>query len=414
MRQSEQRPECRACTAPLERIFIDLGSCPLANALLDEAALARAERSYPLRVYVCDRCLLVQLGAAPSPELLFSDYAYFSSYSESWVQHAREFADVAVERFRLGSSSLVLEVASNDGYLLRHFRDRGIRVLGVDPAANIAAAAERLGITTVVAFFGRETAQRLVDSHGPASLVVANNVLAHVPALHDFVGGLQIVLGDGGVISAEFPHILRLIEQCQFDTIYHEHVSYLSLVALEPILEAHGLAAFDVEELPTHGGSLRLYICRADEIRPQSARLQAVRLDEQRAGLKSVDGYIGMEERARVIRHDLHTFLLDARRSGKTTVAYGAAAKGVMLLNTSGVDSQLVDYVVDRSPHKQGSYLPGARLLIRPPEAVADTRPDYLLLLPWNLKEEIVEQMSWVREFGCRFVTPIPRLEVLP
>jgi SAM-dependent methyltransferase len=408
----EPPPRCRSCAAPLERVFVDLGMCPLANALLDAAVLGEPEPRYPLRAYVCSRCLLVQLGASPSPEQLFTDYPYFSSYSDTWVEHARRFADASVSRFRLGSSTLVLEVASNDGYLLRHFRERGIPVLGVDPAANVAAAAEQLGIRTVVAFFGRATARRLVDRHGPAALVIANNVLAHVPDLHDFVDALHIVLARGGVLSAEFPHVLRLIEECQFDTIYHEHVSYLSLVALEPILEAHGLAAFDVDVLPTHGGSLRLFVCRAEENRRPTARLRAVRLEERRRGLAAVSGYLGVDERARVIRDELRSFLRGARLSGKRTVAYGAAAKGVTLLNACGVEDDLIDYVVDRSPHKQGRYLPGVRLPIRPPEAVAETRPDYLLILPWNLAEEIVDQMSWVRGFGCRFVTPIPRLEL--
>jgi C-methyltransferase C-terminal domain/Putative zinc binding domain/Methyltransferase domain len=403
---------CRFCATELRHSFADLGSSPLANAFLRLEDLGRPERFYPLHAYVCTECFLVQLAEFEPPEEIFSDYVYFSSVSDSWVEHARRYAEHAVERFRLGPSSSVIEIASNDGYLLQFFKARGIPVLGVEPAANVAAAAQERGIPTVVKFFGRLTADELLRERRPPNLVVANNVLAHVPGLNDFVAGVAALLAAGGVATLEFPHLLRLIEGGEFDTIYHEHFSYFSLHSAERVFSAHGLELFDVEELPTHGGSLRIYARIAGSGDGAGPRFVELREVEREAGISELETYCRFEERVRAIKRDLLEFLITAKRDGRSVVAYGAAAKGNTLLNYCGIRSDFVDYVVDRSPHKQGRFLPGTRLPVHEPERVAETRPDYLLILPWNLKDEIIEQMAHVREFGCRFVTPIPTVQV--
>ena len=402
---------CRLCSAPLEQTFVDLGLSPLANSYIEPAERERHETFYPLHVYVCGRCLLVQLPVAVAPEEIFSDYAYFSSYSDSWVDHAARYVEEAVTRFGLDRESQVVELASNDGYLLQFFVERGIPVLGVEPAANVAAAAVERGIPTVVEFFGAEVGSRLAEGHR-ADLIVGNNVLAHVPDTHDLVEGLRRLLKPGGAVTMEFPHLLRLIAERQFDTIYHEHYSYLSLFAVERFFAEHGLELYDVEELPTHGGSLRIYARHAGGGEP-SERLLAVRESERAHGLHDLSGYLDFEEAARTVKRDLLSFLIGARREGKTVAGYGAAAKGNTLLNYCGIRTDLVDYVVDRSPHKQGRLLPGTRIPIHAPEHVLETKPDYLLILPWNLREEIVGQMSPVREWGGRFVVPIPEVTVL-
>jgi SAM-dependent methyltransferase len=403
------KQSCRTCGAPLGHTFADLGSSPLANSYLTEAQLEEAEPFYPLRVLVCDRCFLVQLPPVATPEQLFSDYAYFSSYSESWLRHARDYAEHMVDRFGFDSGSKVVEIASNDGYLLRYFKERGVPVLGIEPARNVAASAEEAGIPTRVEFFGRETAEMLRTAGEEADLLVGNNVLAHVPDLNGFVAGLRTLLKPGGVVTMEFPHLLRLIERTEFDTIYHEHLSYFSVISVERPFEQAGLTLFDVEELPTHGGSLRIYARHAEDAsKPVSASLAELRERERKAGLERLDTYMSFDERVRRVKRDLLEFLIDAERAGKSTVGYGAPAKGNTLLNYCGIRGDLLDYVVDRSPHKQGRFLPGTRLPIRDPDEVARTRPDYLLLLAWNLKDEIIEQMSHVRAFGCRFVVPIP------
>ena len=406
---------CRSCGAALSQTFVDLGETPLANSYPGAADLDRPDRCYPLHARVCDGCFLVQVDAVVPSEAIFSDYAYFSSYSESWVAHARRFTEMARQRFSLGRDSLVVEVASNDGYLLRHFVDGGIPVLGVEPAANVAAVAEAAGVPTEVRFFGRETATDLVADRKAADLVVGNNVLAHVPDLNDFVAGLGALLKPGGVVSLEFPHVLRLMEEVQFDTIYHEHFSYFSLIALEPVLARHGLRLFDVETLATHGGSLRLLACRAGcERHEDGPGLHAVRDAERTAGLDQLSTYTGFAERVAEVKAALRNFLETAKRDGKSVAAYGAAAKGNTLLNTCGVGTDLIDYVVDASPHKQGRYLPGSRLPIVGPERLAETRPDYVLILPWNLRHEIVGQNPAVGDWGGRFVVPIPITTVLP
>jgi hypothetical protein len=404
---------CRFCAAPLEETFVDLGWQPLANGYLrpDEVA---SERFYPLHAYVCSRCLLVQVGEVVSPGELFGSYAYFSSYAESWLQHARGYADTAVQRFGLDARHLVVEIGSNDGYLLQYFRDKGIPILGVEAAANVAEVAVDRGIPTVCAFFGAKVAERLVADGYGADLLVGNNVLGHVPDLNDFVSGLERLLNSGGVLTMEFPHLLRLVAESQFDTVYHEHFSYFSLVTASRVFQAHGLRVFDVEELTTHGGSLRVYVCHAaDPTRPTNARVAALEHHEADAGLTRLDRYRAFRAQAERTRQKLRGFLHAARAVGRSVVGYGAPAKGNVLLNFCAVDPGLVAYTVDRSPHKQGRLLPGTHLPIYPPERINETRPDYVLILPWNLKEEIIRQMACVREWGGRFVIPIPELAVL-
>ena len=403
---------CRLCGAPLERTFVDLGVSPLANSYLAADDLAREEVFYPLKVFVCESCLLVQLPVAAAPEAIFDDYAYFSSYSDSWVEHARRYVDAVSDRFGFDRGSRVVEIASNDGYLLQFFVEREVPCLGVEPSANVAAAAIERGIPTEIAFFGAETADRLRQEGGPADLLIGNNVLAHVPDLHDFVEGIRRLLAPNGIATLEFPHVLRLIEERQFDTIYHEHFSYFSLFAVERVFDEHGMSLFDVEEVPTHGGSLRIYAAPTGT-RELSARLLELREREHARELDRLDGFLGFDETVQSVKRGLLQFLLEAKRDGKSVVGYGAAAKGNTLLNYCGVRSDFLDYVVDRNPHKQGRYLPGSRIPIKGPDAVRETRPDLLLVLPWNIVDEIMEQMSDVRAWGCRFVIPVPEVRIL-
>jgi len=407
---------CRCCRAPLALVLADLGGSPLANSYLTAEALAGAERHYPLTVYVCERCWLAQLPEAASPEEIFSaDYAYFSSYSASWVEHARRYCEAMIERFGFDGASQVVEIASNDGYLLRHFVERGVPVLGIEPAANCAEAARAIGIPTEVRFFGLAAARDLAARGFAADLLLGNNVLAHVPELDDFVAGLAHLLKPAGVLTLEFPHLVRLVAENQFDTIYHEHFSYFSLASVERVLAAHGLELFDVEELPTHGGSLRLYGQRRGEGgRPVGERVLELRRRERAAGVETRAYYEAFAERVRETKRKLLTFLIAAKRAGKSIAAYGAAAKGNTLLNYCGVGTDFVDYVVDASPHKQGRWLPGSRIPIHAPAKIFETRPDYVLILPWNLRTEITEQMKAVREWGGRFVVAIPEAAELP
>jgi SAM-dependent methyltransferase len=406
-------PPCRFCAAPLVTTFADLGLSPLANSYVEPHQLAQPERFFPLHAFVCDRCLLVQLPAAESPEAIFSDYAYFASFSESWLAHARDYVAMASERFALGPSSRVVEIASNDGYLLRWFVSRGVPVLGIEPAANVAPAAEALGVPTRVRFFDSALARELVAEGIRADLLIGNNVLAHVPALNDFVAGLALLLAPGGVLTMEFPHLLRLIAEGQFDTIYHEHFSYFSCAAVQRVFAAQGLALFDVEELPTHGGSLRVYARHAaGHSPPISPRVGELLAREEAAGLGRLATYGAFSAAVRRIKRDLLRFLLQAEEEGRQVVGYGAPAKGNTLLNYCGVRADLLAYTVDRSPHKQGRFLPGTRIPIHPPERLAETRPDYVLILPWNLEGEIVRQMAHVRDWGGRFVVAVPELRV--
>ncbi len=402
---------CRLCGAPLHHAFCDLGMQPLSNAFLEDAQLGAMERFYPLQAWVCGECLLVQLEQFEAPEAIFSEYAYFSSYSDTWLAHAEAYAAAMTARFSLGPLSRVVEIASNDGYLLQYFMARGVPVLGVEPAANVARAAEAKGIPTRVEFFGAECARRI---GGTADLMAANNVLAHVPALNDFVEGFRILLAPAGAATFEFPHLLRLMQGGQFDTIYHEHFSYFSLLAAERLFAAHALRVFDLEELPTHGGSLRLYVCHEDfSSNLSSENLERVRAAERAAGLDSLAAYGAFQEQVREAKRALLEFLIGAKRAGKSVAAYGAAAKGNTLLNYCGVRGDFLDYVADRSPHKQGRFLPGTHIPVVPPERIRETRPDYLLILPWNLRDEVMVQNAFIREWGGRFVLPVPRVAVL-
>jgi hypothetical protein len=393
---------------------VDLGASPLANSYLEPEDLGKAEAFYPLRAYVCGYCLLVQLPEEERPEAIFSDYAYFSSYSDSWLRHAKTYAEAMIERFGLDAGTRAIEIASNDGYLLRWLKERGVPVLGVEPAGNVAAAAEAAGIPTLVRFFGEATARELVAEGVRADLLVGNNVLAHVPGLNDFVAGLKILLAPAGVLTLEFPHLLRLMEEDQFDTIYHEHYSYFSFATVRKVFAAHGLTLFDVEELPTHGGSLRIY-ARHDEdaSKPVGERVADLLVREEDAGLGRLETYRSFGERVQRVKWRLLRFLIESKEAGKSIAGYGAPAKGNTLLNYCGIRTDLLDYTVDRSPHKQGRYLPGVRIPIHGPDRLRETRPDYVLILPWNLKEEIVEQMADVRSWGGRFVVAIPEVEIL-
>ena len=405
-------PRCRFDGLPLRHVFVDLGVSPLANSYVKPGDLGKGETFYPLRAYVSERTFLVQLEEFEAPEAIFSDYAYFSSFSDSWLDHARAYVEDAVGRFRLDDRSQVVEIASNDGYLLQYFAEKKVPVLGIEPARNVAAAAIEKGIPTQVCFFGADTATRLRSEGRAADLIVANNVLAHAPNVNDFVAGIRILLRSGGRATLEFPHLLRLAEETQFDTIYHEHFFYFSLLALETVFAAHGLAVFDVEELSTHGGSLRLHVSHASEARAPSAAVARVREAERAYGLDRLETYFAFGERVHRVKRELLTFLIGAKERGERVVGYGAPAKGNTLLNYCGIRSDLLDFTVDRSPHKQGTFLPGTRIPVFGPDAVREARPDYLLILPWNLKDEIAGQMSHIREWGGRFVTPIPRLEV--
>lgn len=410
-----RQPACRFCRTPLHHLFVDLGVTPLCESYVSAEHYNEAEPFYPLRAYVCDSCYLVQIEALVSPESIFSEYAYFSSYADTWVQHAKRYADLAVERFELDAQSFVVEVGSNDGYLLQHFVTKGIPVLGIDPAANVAEAARQRGVRTLVEFFGAARALEVTEDERQADLIVANNVLAQVPDLHDFAAGIAILLKKHGVATIEVPHLLRLMEQNQFDTVYHEHFSYFSFMTAVRLFAYHGLRCFDVDELPTHGGSLRLYLCRdsdtSRETRPTVSKLETT---ERTAGLDRVECYAAFAERVKETKRTILEFLIDAKRRGKTVVGYGAPGKGNTLLNYCGVRTDFIDYTVDRNPYKQGKFLPGTRVPIHHPDTIAQTKPDYVFILPWNFKDEIMEQMRAIRDWGGQFVVPIPDLRVIP
>lgn len=405
--------QCRFCGAGLSQTFVDLGMSPLCESFLSADDLNGGEMYYPLRVYVCGSCFLVQLEEFESPEKIFSDYAYFSSYSDSWLRHADSYCGKMVDRFGLSGESFVVEVASNDGYLLQYFLQRDVPVLGVEPAANVAKVAVQKGVPTLVDFFGTRLAKELASQGRTADLVLGNNVLAQVPDLNDFVEGLKVLLKPNGVLTLEFPHLLRLIELNEFDTIYHEHFSYFSLIATSRILESHGLKLFDVEELPTHGGSLRVYACRGeDRTRTRGPAVEKVIRDEVEAGLDTLQGYEGFARTVKNTKIKLVDFLLTAAREGKSVAGYGAPGKSATLIQYCGIGRDLIQYTVDRSPYKQGRYLPGSRIPIFHPDRIAETQPDYVVILPWNLKDEIMAQLNYIREWGGRFVVPIPEVTV--
>ena len=408
-------PVCRFCRAPLRHTFVDLGMSPLCQRHLRPEQLADMEPFYPLHAWVCSECFLVQIEEVVPPQEIFGDgtYAYFSSFADSWLRHAAQYVELVTERFGLGAKSLVVEVASNDGYLLQNFVRRGIPVLGIEPASNTAEAAVRKGVPTLVRFFGAATARDVVEQHGRASLLLGNNVLAHVPDINDFVSGLAILLAPDGVLTMEFPHLMQLVEHNEFDTIYHEHFSYLSFGTVRRIFAHHGLEIFDVDELSTHGGSLRVYARHAAREQPalteRVARL--LRVEETR-GMRGLEYYSRFGERVRETKWKLLEFLISAKRAGKSVVGYGAPGKGNTLLNYCGIRTDFLDYTVDRSPHKQGGFLPGTHIPIKAPEEIERTRPDYVLILPWNLQDEIMEQMAIVRSWKGQFVIPIPEVRV--
>ena len=408
------RSVCRFCQNPLRHTFVDLGMSPLCESYLRVDQLDRMEAFYPLHVYVCERCFLVQLQEYVRAEEIFREYAYFSSYSDTWLEHARQYTDQMVGRFDLGSRSSVIELASNDGYLLRNFVARGVPVLGIEPAANVAQSAIAQGIRTRVDFFGRELAEQLLADGECADLLLGNNVLAQVPDLNDFVEGMRILLKPNGVITVEFPHLSRLVEDNQFDTIYHEHFSYFSFVTTESIFAAHNLKIFDVEELPTHGGSLRIFAChRLDESKPVTDRVASLHRREVEQGITQLGSYTQFGRRVEQMKWKLLDFLITAKRSGKSIAGYGAPGKGNTLLNYCGIRTDFLDYTVDKNPYKQGRFTPGTHIPIYPPDKIFDTRPDYVLILPWNVADEIMRQMAGIRSWGGRFLIPIPDVRVV-
>lgn len=405
-------PRCRLCSAELDHTFVDLGLSPPCESYVPADQLDQAETFYPLHVRICAACLLVQLPAYIAAEDIFSDYAYFSSYSDSWVRHARDYVDLAIERLELGTDSFVVEVASNDGYLLQHTVARGIRSLGIEPAANVAEAAVAKGVPTEVMFLGEETGRKVADIHGRADLVVANNVFAHVPDIVDFSKGLRELVADDGHVTIEIPHLLRLIDGNEYDTIYHEHYSYLSLLTTQRVLAAAGLTVVDVQELPSHGGSLRTWSTPTENAGPPSAAVAKVLADEAAAGLHTVEGHAGFADQVSRVRDDFVEFLIECRRAGKRVAAYGAPGKGNTLLNHCGIRADLISYAVDRNPHKHGRFLPGTHIPIHPVEKLDEDRPDVIVIMPWNLRAEITEQLAYTLDWGADLVVALPHLEV--
>ncbi len=405
--------KCRFCDTPLVDTFVDLGMSPLCEDHVKPEELKQMEPFYPLHAYVCSKCFLVQVEELVSPSEIFSDYAYFSSYSDTWLNHIKKYTDQVLERFEITGNSLVAELASNDGYLLQYFQEKKIPVLGIEPAANVAKIAIEKGIRTEVKFFGFQTSKELSDCYGKADLLIGNNVLAHVPDINDFVSGMKAFLKEEGTITMEFPHLMKLVEENQFDTIYQEHFSYLSFTTVSQIFNHHGLAMFDVEEIPTHGGSLRIFAKhKEDKSKKISERVSSMLAREENAGMRSLTYYTDFKEKVKETKWKVLEFLINAKRDNKTVVGYGAPGKGNTLLNYCGVRTDFIDYTVDRSPHKQGNYLPGTLIPIYHPDKIKETKPDYVFILPWNLKDEIMDQMSFIGEWGGQFVVPIPELTV--
>jgi 2-polyprenyl-3-methyl-5-hydroxy-6-metoxy-1,4-benzoquinol methylase len=405
---------CRFCGHAVRHTFVDLGMSPLCQTHITSAQLNHMEPFYPLHAYVCERCFLVQLEEFVAPGDIFSEYAYFSSYADSWVEHARKYCALMCERFGLDRRSRVVEIASNDGYLLQHFVARGVQVLGVEPAANVAEVAIEKGIPSVVKFFGSKTARELASEFGRPDLLLGNNVLAHVPDLNDFVSGMKLLLGESGVITMEFPHLLDLMQHNQFDTIYHEHFSYFSFATVTEVFRQHGLTLFDVERIPTHGGSLRIYGRHTEDAsKPVSARAHELLAVEERFGLRKLETYAAFAEQVRETKRALLEFLIGAKRAGKRIIGYGAPGKGNTLLNYCGIGTDFLDFTVDRNPYKQGKYTPGTHIPIRHPDELIKARPDYVLILPWNLKDEILATIGKIPELRARFVVPIPSVQVV-
>lgn len=406
--------ECRFCNISLSDVFVDLGVSPLSNAYIKAKDLKNKENFYPLKPLICSNCFLVQLPELERAENIFaSDYAYFSSYSDSWLRHAENYTQNMIERFGFNEKSFVVEIASNDGYLLQYFKQRKIPVLGIEPASNVAEAAIKKGIPTLIKFFNTDTARELAAEGKRADLIIGNNVLAHVPNLNDFVQGMKIALKPDGLITMEFPHLLRLIEENQFDTIYHEHFSYFSFITANQVFKSHGLKIFDVDELSTHGGSLRIYACHEEDASKKITENVSELIDREiKKGLKDMKYYQSFHEKVKETKRNILEFFIRAKREGKTIAGYGAPAKGNTLLNYCGIRTDFIDFTVDRNPHKQGCYLPGSRIPIYHPDRIKETRPDYVVILPWNLKVEIMNQISYIREWGGKFVTLIPEVRV--
>lgn len=405
--------KCRFCGNPLETLFADLGATPLSNSFITQEELHRAEAHFPLHAFVCGQCLLVQVEEFEAPEKIFDEYIYFSSYSDSWLAHCRAYAAKMIPALGLSQKALVVEVASNDGYLLQYFKEAGVGVLGIEPAHTVAEAAEAKGIPTRSIFFNEQTARQLQAEGVEADLMVAKNVLAHVPDIGSFVAGFRHVLKAEGVLTVEFPHLLNLIEQLQFDTIYHEHFSYLSLSVVRRIFAAHGLRVYDVEEVATHGGSLRIFVCHeSDATHPEAPAIAQLCEKERKSGLEDLRSYETFQRRVVEAKNGLLTFLIECSRNGKSVAGYGAPAKGNTLLNFCGVGPEYLPYTVERSPHKQGRFLPGSRIPIYGLEKISETRPDYVLILPWNLEQEIRETMAHIQEWGGKFVTAIPEIRI--
>ena len=409
------RNYCRFCGSMLHHTFVDLGMSPLCESYLKSDQLNKMEPFYPLHVYVCDKCFLVQLQEYVSPEDIFTEYAYFSSYSDTWVQHAKSYTEMIIDRCNLHGKSRVVEIASNDGYLLQHFVPRKIPVLGIEPAKNVAEAAIKKGIPTLVKFFGQKTAHELKSEGKQADLLIGNNVLAQVPDLNDFIKGMKIMLKQQGIITMEFPYLLHLVDGNQFDTIYHEHFSYFSLTTVEGILAAHGLTLFDVEEIPTHGGSLRIYARHVENTSsPISQNVSRLKVHEEASGITRLEYYSSFAEKVKETKRKLLDFLIKARCEGKSVAGYGAPGKGNTLLNYCGIRTDFLDYTVDRNPYKQGKFLPGTHIPIFHPDKITETKPDYVLILPWNFKEEIMKQIFYIRSWGGQFVVPIPEVRIFP
>lgn len=405
---------CRFCNEPLTNIFVDLGTSPLSNAFLKEEMLDSSEKKYPLCVYVCHNCFLVQVPEFEKPENIFNNYAYFSSYSSTWLEHAENYVEMMIKRFNFDEQKLIVEIASNDGYLLQFFKKKNIPVLGIEPAINVANVAKEKGIITVTKFFNANTAKELRNDNKLADLIVGNNILAHVPNLNDFVKGLKTLLKPTGIITLEFPHVLQLIQKNQFDTIYHEHFSYFSLLTVKKIFSFHGLTIFDVEEIYTHGGSLRVYVKHSEYDNILINERTSILLEkEKQCGLENISTYTNFIKNVEDIRLKLQKFFTSAKISGKSIVCYGAAAKGNTLLNYCMIGIDFIDYVVDKNPYKQGLFLPGTHIPIKDPDEIQKSKPDYLVIIPWNLKDEIMEQTKYIRDWGGKFVIPIPEVEII-
>ncbi len=406
--------KCRFCGTELKHTFVDLGMSPLCESYLSENELNRMEPFYPLHLFVCDNCFLVQIQEYVNPENIFSEYAYFSSYSKSWLEHAKNYCEKMIRKFNFGADSFVVELASNDGYLLQYFVEKNIPVLGIEPAANVAKVAQSKNVNTLVEFFTEDLAKKVANDYGKADLIIGNNVLAQVPDLNDFIKGVKILLAPHGVATFEFPHLVQLVKQRQFDTIYHEHFSYFSFFTIDKILNNHRLKIFDVEELPTHGGSLRIYACHADDSsKPISENVSLLKNKETEEGITSLEYYSGFQEDIFRLKREILEFFINAKNENKKICGYGAPGKGNTLLNFCGIRTDFLEFTVDKNPYKQGRFLPGTHISVYPPEKISEHKPDYIFILPWNLKDEIINQLRYAREWGAKFVIPIPRIEIL-